>query len=103
MPRVNIYIRKDDEAKWNAIKSKPEWMHQHINATEWVEGPRRHTKAKPGTIDPITGFEIEEFITNADPKVDEYMASLYEPKELPEILKNPMVDPQHYTDAEETL
>lgn len=31
MPRVNIYIRNEDEAKWQAIADKPEWLHEHLN------------------------------------------------------------------------
>lgn len=29
--RVNIYIRKEDEDKWNAIDNKAEWLHFHLN------------------------------------------------------------------------
>lgn len=32
MPRVNIYIRKDDEEKWKAIGNKPEWLHEHLRS-----------------------------------------------------------------------
>lgn len=31
MPRVDIWIRKEDEAKWNAIKDRPEWLHHMLN------------------------------------------------------------------------
>lgn len=31
--RVNVYIRKEDEAKWNAIEDIPEWIHRNINGT----------------------------------------------------------------------
>lgn len=30
--RVNIYIRKEDEDKWNAIDDKGEWLHFHLNS-----------------------------------------------------------------------
>lgn len=83
MPKVTIYIREKDYPKWKVIKNKPEWLHNHINSTEYVEGYRRHKKAKPGTIDPVSGLEIDEFVTNANPKVDELMNSLYEPKLTP--------------------
>lgn len=31
MPKVTIWIRKEDEAKWQAIKDKPEWLHEHLS------------------------------------------------------------------------
>jgi len=34
MPRYNIYIRNEDEAKWKAIENKPEWLHEHLNPKE---------------------------------------------------------------------
>lgn len=34
MPRVNIYIRKEDEEKWGAIENKPEWLHDNLNKHE---------------------------------------------------------------------
>lgn len=30
MPKVTIWIRKEDEAKWQAIADKPEWLHEHL-------------------------------------------------------------------------
>ena len=38
MPRVNIYIRKEDEDKWNAIANKPEWLHEHLNGLTNIKG-----------------------------------------------------------------
>lgn len=31
MPKVTIWIRKEDEDKWKAIENKPEWLHDHLN------------------------------------------------------------------------
>lgn len=31
MGRVHIWIRKEDESAWAAIKNKPEWLHEHLN------------------------------------------------------------------------
>ncbi len=31
MPRVNIWIRKEDEKQWNAIEDKPAWIHSVLN------------------------------------------------------------------------
>lgn len=31
MPKVTIWIRNEDYDKWDAIKDKPEWLHEHIN------------------------------------------------------------------------
>lgn len=31
MPKVTIWIRVDDEAKWKAIENKPEWLHAKLN------------------------------------------------------------------------
>jgi len=31
MPRVNIWIRVEDVDKWNAIKNRPEWLHEKLN------------------------------------------------------------------------
>lgn len=35
MPKVTIWIRVADEAKWKAIENKPEWLHEHLN----IPGP----------------------------------------------------------------
>lgn len=34
MPNRTIYIRKDDIDKWDAIESKPEWLHEQLNHIE---------------------------------------------------------------------
>ena len=40
MPRVNIFIRKEDTDKWKAIDNKSEWVHLQLNkSTEAVEDP----------------------------------------------------------------
>lgn len=31
MPRVDIWIRKEDYAKWLSIEDKPEWLHEHLS------------------------------------------------------------------------
>lgn len=31
MAKVTIWIRKEDEEKWNAIENKPAWLHEQIN------------------------------------------------------------------------
>lgn len=31
MPKVTIWIRNEDEAKWKAIENKPEWLHLIIS------------------------------------------------------------------------
>lgn len=31
MPRVNIWIRKEDEEKWNALTNKSELIHASLN------------------------------------------------------------------------
>lgn len=31
MPKVTIWIRKEDEDAWNAIKDRPEWLHAALN------------------------------------------------------------------------
>lgn len=31
MPKVTIWIRVSDEAKWKAIENKPEWLREHLN------------------------------------------------------------------------
>lgn len=34
MPRVNIFIRDEDWIKWQAIESKPDWLHEHLEKIE---------------------------------------------------------------------
>lgn len=31
MPRKDIWVRKEDLEKWNAIENKPRWLHGHLN------------------------------------------------------------------------
>jgi hypothetical protein len=32
MPKVTIWIREgEDYKRWKAIKSKPQWLHNHLN------------------------------------------------------------------------
>lgn len=31
MPHVNIWIRKEDLDKWNAVGDKPGWIHSNLN------------------------------------------------------------------------
>ena len=38
MPRVNIYIRQDDWDKWQAIESKPEWLHERLQIGNIIYG-----------------------------------------------------------------
>lgn len=80
MPRVDIWIRKEDLDKWNAITNRPSFIHNALNASEIVVGGIRQTKAKPGTVDPISGLEIKEFHTNANPEVDKLYEELLTPK-----------------------
>lgn len=35
MPKVTIWIRVADEAKWKAIEKKPEWLHAVLN-DDWI-------------------------------------------------------------------
>lgn len=81
MPKVTIWIRKEDEAKWKAIPHKPNWLHEHINASEYVYGSIRVQVAKPGTIDSGTGLEIRDFRFNANPEVDKIYEELVAPTE----------------------
>jgi len=34
MPRVDVWIRKNDFDKWEAIKDKPEFLHNALNVRE---------------------------------------------------------------------
>lgn len=35
MGKHTIYIKNDDEPKWQAISNKPEWLHEHLS----IPGP----------------------------------------------------------------
>ena len=37
MPRKNIYIRNEDLDKWDAIESKPEWLHTHLQVEVGID------------------------------------------------------------------
>lgn len=80
MPHYNIWIREQDNEKWLELTNRSAFLHDSLNASETIVGGIRKTKAKPGTIDPMTGFEIKEFHTNANPKVDKLYEELLTPK-----------------------
>lgn len=59
--RVHLWIRKEDEAAWNAIKDRPEWLHEQLRDKSFIglgdlvddsvetstyEGMRRITQAE---------------------------------------------------------
>ncbi len=31
MPKVTVWIKKADQAKWDAIKDRPAWLHEKLN------------------------------------------------------------------------
>lgn len=78
LKQKTVYFREEDLPKWEAVPNKAEWLHEHLNSTQWIEGGRTHQKAKPGTTDPTTGMEINEFISNSD-KVQNIVEGLIEP------------------------
>lgn len=53
MPKVTIWIRVEDEAKWNAIRDKPAQIHEWLNPThtqsERIKEAIRE-KADPGSF-----------------------------------------------------
>lgn len=51
MPRVNIYIRKEDEISWNAIDNKPEWLHSALRG-KWYKGDTSARDAILTTMQP---------------------------------------------------
>jgi hypothetical protein len=53
MPKVTIWIRKEDEDKWNAIADKPEWLHEHLQ--------RPYMQAKFGEKIPVPEFPNDKF------------------------------------------
>lgn len=38
MPKVTIWIRVEDEQKWNSIPDKPKWLHQNLNTINHALG-----------------------------------------------------------------
>lgn len=56
MPRVNIYIRNEDQAKWDAIDNKPEWLHEHLNSNSFMPTYKQEgktVKLKIPTLAPL--------------------------------------------------
>lgn len=35
MPRVNVYIRKEDWEAWESLADKPDWLHQSLAKGPW--------------------------------------------------------------------
>lgn len=58
MPRVNIYIRNEDWEAWEAIKDKPEFIHNSINVkkayTDLSPEERKKFKSKLVKAVPVT-------------------------------------------------
>lgn len=80
MPHYNIWIREGDNKKWLELPNRSEFLHDCLNTSEMVIGDILKTKAKPGTIDPMSGLEIKEFHTNSNPEVDRLYEGLLTPK-----------------------
>lgn len=58
MPRVNIYIRGEDWVKWQAIESKPDWLHAHLDKVRIAYRPTavenwRKTKVIKHVLKPV--------------------------------------------------
>ena len=55
--RITIYIKQADRAKWDAIKDKPEWLHDKLN-------PIINIKVnKDGTISPEDSTKPTRYTT----------------------------------------
>lgn len=79
--QITAYVRDEAAlAKWKAIPNKTEWLNEHLYATKWESKGVRIKKAKAGTIDPMTGLEIDEFRFNT-PEVQNIVDSMYAPPE----------------------
>lgn len=57
MPKVTIWIRVEDEAKWKAIEKKPEWLHEHLNSNRKLVGKLKDT--------PVYSEELSSTTTNS--------------------------------------
>lgn len=64
MPKVTIWIRVADEAKWEAIENKPEWLHEHLSYYDEsiVNRQRRIHEELSSTTTKSTGMISEAFL-----------------------------------------
>ena len=62
MPRVNVYIRKEDEQIWAGIEDKPEWLHKALQSEKIVPGevllPRVKAADKAGLLNKGKSFDL---------------------------------------------
>ncbi len=76
MPKVTIWIRNEDEAKWKAIENKPEWLHCALNPDLAFEG-LKDIIADDGVAVSKMG---KIFRTNFDGTYKEEVCQHYQPK-----------------------
>jgi len=57
MPKVMIWVRKDDLSKWRAIGNKPQWLHEQLNSAS----PQPIDKAD---VQPVLKIKRATFITS---------------------------------------
>lgn len=57
MPRVDIWIRKEDEEKWLAIENKPEWLHEHLQLH--TKPTSEFTDRDYGELSPVAVGELD--------------------------------------------
>lgn len=72
-----IYIREDDESKWQAIADKSEWLHKFLNSEEAVIDLLHHklNDAKEKIAEKIVADNPNPFIIFDEPTTEPFEAS----------------------------
>lgn len=60
MGRVNIYIRKEDEALWERLQNKPEFLHQALNGA--IHPDKDSIYIDKGQERPVARFDPEPVV-----------------------------------------
>lgn len=66
MPKVTVYIRKDDMPKWKAIEKKTEFMHNALIPLNSVQGTVDRVKSILSKSDKAVALDIKGVVKGSD-------------------------------------
>lgn len=74
MPRYNIWIREEDNEKWQALENKADWLHFHLNSGYKVVN---HNSDGSGNVVNVLDTQMPKNLEEAnDPKHPGYSAKV---------------------------
>lgn len=51
MPHYNIWIRAEDDEKWQALENRSEWLHKHLSGAKVGPKPKEDNSGSVGSRD----------------------------------------------------